>query len=309
MKLEDILKVITRISFPLIVTISLSFARGAELSQPLVFEPVGSLQLPEMAELSGLYASRVRPGLLWGINDSGNAPDLLAFDTGMKFRQIVRVQGVGNHDWEDLAGFQEEGRSWLVVADSGDNFGLRTEAALIFVPEPTAEAVSVKPVRTLRFSFEGGPRDCEAMAVDPVRRSILLADKGRHPAGLYELALDGADQGRVARRIADFPDLMPTPAPRVQTLSGTRWRGTPTAMDLSADGRRLIVLTYQSLNLFVRSGDEDWRQALARPVRSLRTPRFGGFEALAFEPGERTALLGTEGPTTIIQRWKEAYAP
>lgn len=312
MKLTDILNVIAGIGLVLgLVQIS-AFAGGDRQSTPApIFERLGSIQAAQMTELSGLHASRIQPGLMWGLNDSGNPPELLAFDTSMKFRQAVQVEGVINHDWEDLGGFEDDGQSWLVVADTGDNLGLRSELALIFVPEPAAGAVSVKPARILRFTFEDGPRDCEAMAVDWAGRRILLADKGRRPVGLYELAIDGANQGRKARRIADFPDLMPTPAPRVQSQAIAHWRGTPTAMDLSADGRRLIVLTYQSLSLFVRrSDDEDWSQVLARPAaRSLRIPRLGGFEALAFEPGERTALFGNEGPSTIIQRWTQAFAP
>lgn len=310
MFLSDILKVITGIWLGLLLVRISVFADSERPSADSAFERVGAIHAPEMTELSGLYASRLQPGLMWGINDSGNLPELLAFDTSMKFRKVVRVEGVANHDWEDLSGFKDSGgQSWLVVADTGDNFSLRAEASLIFVAEPAADAVSVKPARVIHFSFEDGPRDCEAMAVDVAGRRILLADKGLHPVGLYELPLDGADQGRTARRIADFPDLMPTPAQRVQTVSSTRWRGTPTAMGLSADGRRLIVLTYESVSLFVRRDDEDWDRALAHPARSVRIPRIGGFEALAFEPGERTALFGREGRSTIIERWKEAYAP
>lgn len=276
---------------------------------PGPFTRLAAATIPKLQELSGIYASRTRPGLYWGLNDSGHAPELLAFDAALGLRQTTRIEGAVNQDWEDLAGFQEGGKSWLVIADTGDNFGLRTEYRLIFVAEPGPGLASAAPARVIRFGFEGGARDCEAIAVDVPGRRVLLADKGRRPAGLYELALDGSDQGQVAHKIAEFPDLVPAPAPRVQTLSSQRWRGTPTAMDLSADGRRLIVLTYQSLNLFVRAGDADWDRALATPLRSLRTPRQGGFEALAFEPDERSAVLGTEGPTTILQRWKEAYPP
>ena len=74
-------------------------------------------------------------------------------------------------------------------------------------------------------------------------------------------------------------------------------------MDLSADGRRLAVLTYQSISLFERVAGADWDQALRRPLRSERTPRLGGFEALAFEVGERSILIGSEGPITRLERW------
>lgn len=297
MGLRDILKVIATI-------VMSSLCAGAVAAAGVGFERVAARQIAEMTELSGLQASPRKPGLLWGLNDSGHPPELLAFDTALNFRRAILVQGVDNRDWEDLAGYEEGGQSWLVIADTGDNFGLRAEVALIFVAEPdVAGRADATPARILRFTWAEGPRDCEAVAIDLPGRRILLADKGRHPAGLYALDLDGPDQGQQARRIASFPELVPTPAPRVTPIGSSRWRGTPTAMDLSRDGRRLAVLTYQSASLFERSGEADWDQALRQPLRSERIPRLGGFEALAFEAGERSILIGSEGPTTRLERW------
>lgn len=296
MRLRNILNVIAAIFLG-------GFPALAAAAEGPAFEPVSALHVPEMTELSGLYASRRSAGRLWGLNDSGHPPELLSFDAALRLHRAIPVQGVDNRDWEDLAGYEDEGQSWLVIADTGDNFSLRSEVRLIFVPEPTAEAPQATPTRVLRFTWADGPRDCEAVAVDVPGRRILLADKGRHPAGLYQLALDGSDSGQEARRIADFPELVPTAPPRASPIGSSRWRGTPTAMDLSADGRRLAVLTYQSISLFERVGDADWNQALRQPLRSERTPRLGGFEALAFEAGERSILIGSEGPTTRIERW------
>ena len=268
------------------------------------FQYLGALLDEAVPELSGLAASHRRPGVQWVLSDSGNAPVLVAVDADLKRLEVVQVEGVVNHDWEDLASFERDGRAWLLIADTGDNFSLRSEASLILVPEPEAGQRTVTPARVIRFAYEDGPRDCEAMAVDVPRARVLLADKGRHPVGLYELALDGDDRVRKARRLADFPDLVPTPAPRVQTLGGVKWRGTATAMDLSPDGLSLIVLSTVSASLFRRRADQDWPQVLAQPVLSERLPRLPMFESMAFEPGGTSAQLANEARPAQFYRWQ-----
>lgn len=294
--MRDILKVIAAI-----VALALPKA-GASAAEGFAWR--GSVSHPALPELSGLAGSLRQPGRFWAISDSGNDAVLVGLDPDLAVRAVVRVADVANVDWEDLASFQQDGRSWLLIADTGDNFALRAEASLIVVPEPLPSEDRVAPARTIRFRYEDGPRDCEAVAVDAPRRRVLLADKGRRPPGLYELDLDGPDDAvRVARRIASFPELVPTAPPRVQTLGGASARGTPTAMDLTADGRRLLVLTYLSATLFERAPDQTWGEALARPHLSQRVPREPMFEAMAFDAAGTSALLGSERVPARFYRW------
>lgn len=271
------------------------------------FEYLGPLRDEAVPELSGLAASHRRGGVQWALSDSGNEPVLVALDADLKRVDVVRVEGVINHDWEDLASFEQDGRAWLLIADTGDNFSLRSEVSLILLAEPEAGQTSITPSRTIRFRYEDGARDCEAMAVDAPRRRVLLADKRRYPVGLYELPLerdgDVGDAVQAARRLADFPDLMPTPLPRVQTLSGSQWRGTATAMDLSPDGLSLIVLSPLSASLFRRGPGQDWPTVLAQPLLSQRLPKLPGFESMAFETGGGSARLATESRPAHFYRW------
>lgn len=294
--------------FTAICLVFCEVAHGASASPNPVsatgFEPLPELRSAALTELSGLAVSRRDPRLVWAVNDSGNAASLVALNAQAEVVGVVPVQDGYNHDWEDLASFELDGRPWLLIADTGDNFSLRAEVALILVPEPQRTDRSVLPERLIRFRYEDGPRDCEAVAVDATRRRVLLADKGRDPAGLYELPLEGEAGVRIARRIGELPELVPTSPPRVPTLGGVRGRGTPTAMSLSADGRRLAVLTYLSLTLFERGADEDWPAALRRPpLRSERLPRRPLFEALALSSDGRSALAGTEGERAFLYRW------
>lgn len=305
MNLARILNVVTAIGLAL-CEIARAGTETAAVSPDGRFQRLGQVESAALTELSGLAGSRRQPGLFWGINDSGNAATLVAVNERLEVAGVLPVEGAYNHDWEDLAGFEFDGQPWLLIADTGDNLGLRAEVSLILVPEPAPTDPGVRPARVIRFQYEDGPRDCEAVAVDGPGRRVLLADKGRRPVGLYELPLDGDSGLRVARRIAEFPELVPTAKPRVSTLGGVQGRGTPTAMSLSTDGRRLVVLSYLSLSLFERTEAQDWPAVLARAVRSQRLPRVAGFEAVGLAPDGRSALLGTEGKRALIYRWTPA---
>ncbi|MGH8517734.1 MAG: hypothetical protein ACREUE_09765 [Panacagrimonas sp.] len=300
MSLRDKLKVIAAI----VAALAIDRLQAAEAELETGFAWVGALAHPALPELSGLASSHRQAGLFWAINDSGNDAALVALDAELRVAAVVPVEAAVNVDWEDLASFEHEGQAWILIADTGDNFALRTESSLLLVPEPTPGAARAGPVRAIRFRYQDGPRDCEAVAVDAPGRRVLLADKGRHPVGLYELSLD-APEGvlQTARRIASFPELVPTAPPRVQTLGGSLGRGTATALDVSADGLRLVVLTYLSASLFERAPGQSWAQALQRPTVSQRVPREPMFEAMAFDAGGHSAVLGTENVPARFYRW------
>jgi hypothetical protein len=300
MMLKHKLKVVAAIG-----ALAMGVAGAAPAGPPgAAFVSLGTVADAALPELSGLAASRREPGRYWAINDSGNEAALVALDAALRVTAVVGVRGAVNVDWEDLASFEQDGRPWILIADTGDNFAIRSEASLVLVPEPGSGDASVPPARTLRFQYEDGPRDCEAMAVDVPGRRVLLADKGRQPVGLYAVSLDAPDGTlQTTRRIASFPALVPTAPPRVQTLGGAMGRGTATAMDVSADGLRLVVLTYLSATLFERAPGQSWAEALVRPRRSERLPREPMFEALALDPEGRSALVGSEGMPARVYRW------
>lgn len=307
MRLQALLKVITVIAASAAVSAPAVADQGRSGTSGLSLQ--ARLQHPALPELSGLAASRRAPGLWWGLNDSGNAPELIALNQTGKVLGIVQVQGQINHDWEDLASFEDDDGRWLLIGDIGDNFSLRGEVLLMLVAEPDPQAGTVTPSRLLRFSWEDGPRDAESLAVDVPGRRVLLADKGRRPVGLYALSLEDPGPKAVARRIADFPELLPGQAPRVQSIAASRWRGTPTAMDLSADGLRLTVLTAEGLSLFRRDPAQGWGEVLRRPAEQwvgISRLEYSGYEAAAFSADDPTVLIGNEGKIVHLMRWTPA---
>lgn len=239
---------------------------------------VGRLAAPELTENSGLAASRLTNGLSWAVNDSGNEPELFSLGSHGEDRGKVRVAGVENHDWEDLAAFTWQGRAFLLVADVGDNRAERAQVQLHIVPEPLPGpdgrfAGSVNPAWSIKLVFEDGPRDCEGVAVDEAGGQILLLSKRTTPPVLYRVPLRPAEPDKVqaAKRIAEIRNI---PAPTSEDLQQPfgAFRSWPTALDIRPDGSAMVILTYKDAYLYPRRGDETWSTTLSRAPRILHLP-------------------------------------
>jgi hypothetical protein len=252
-------------------------------------------------EISGLAGSRRDPSRLWAINDSDNGALLHLVDGSGRLAGSWTVDGAENYDWEDLAAFVDGGQPWLLIADTGDNGGLRAAIDLVAVREPDVAAppASVPVAWKLRVTWPDGPRDCEAVAVDVAAREILLIAKKRVPAQVFRVPLPTVDQTGTIRAVAEPIAIIPgIPQPTEQDLAaapaGLRYMSQVTAADLSPDGRSLLLLTYREAYLMTRRAGEPWRDALLREPQRLRMPPLVQAEAIAFDRDGRAIWIGTE---------------
>lgn len=260
---------------------------------------LAQIQDPELKEISGIAPSQRVPGIYWVHNDSFNPEMLYAIDESGRVRARVSVAGAPNLDWEDLASFEEDGQAFLALGDIGNNLAMDADMHIYLLPEPELTDTEVRPVRDYRFRFAEGARDAESLAVDLVHRRFLIADKGRSPAGLFSLPMQG--DRREAVRIADIPYVAPKRRARVTPLSA-HGKAVLTGMDLSADGRRLVLLTYRHLLVFERRGDEDWAAALQRVPQAVLLPPLG-FEAACWSRDGRQVLATHEQVSPVLYSW------
>ncbi len=250
-----------------------------------------------------MAASGRDPRKFWVINDSGSAPVLhLAGIDGADFGAL-RLAGAENVDWEDLASFEHEGKRWLLVADVGDNNARRRDCALYLLEEPAmpekgGRLAGKAPFhRVIRFRYEGGPRDCESVAVDVAAGKIILVSKRTSPPEIHELPLAPAagDGVLTTRRVGEL---------RVEMQAGNMipYGNQPTALDFSPDGRRAAVLTYFGVFVFTREPDESWQDGFVRKPVVLPPHVLPQAEALAFMDGGRMLAVLTEGrnPPLVI---------
>ena len=257
-----------------------------------------------LAETSGLAASRARAGAYWVHNDSGHPSELHLMSTEGTRLASVTVEGVQNIDWEDLAAFDHEGKRYLLVADTGDNGGLRRTLALVVVEEPAVitDGLRLRPAWTVRFRWPDGARDCEAVAVDAAAGEVLLVSKKRVPPELFRVTLrPGDDRLQTARRIGRLRGIaQPSAAELTQNPVYGRYRSQVTAADLSPDGRTLAVLNYQAVYLYRREAGARWPSALSHPTR-LDFTWMPQAEAVGFSlDGRQLWVAGEQRPSPLI---------
>jgi hypothetical protein len=258
-----------------------------------------------LAETSGIAASRSRPGAFWVHNDSGHGAELhLMSSEGVRLATAT-VEGVGNVDWEDLAAFTLDGRRYLLVADTGDNGGIRRTLSAVVVEEPTAitDGMRLTPAWTLRFRWPDGARDCEAVAVDAAAGDVLLVSKKRVPPELFRIALRPAAEGvQVARRIGRLRGIpQPSAAELERNPVYGRYRAQVSGADLSPDGRTLAVLNYHAVYLYRRDAGARWSTALARPQR-LDFAWMPQAEAVGFSlDGRELWVAGEQRPSPLVR--------
>lgn len=245
---------------------------------------------PLIDESSGLACSRARPGVFFTHNDSGSQARIFAFDLAGNDLGHCLLADTRAYDWEDMASFTVAGKHYLLLADTGNNSLGASVQMLHLVEEPaihpvrgiTAERIPI--VQTIHFSYYDDHRDCEALAVDPTDRTILLVTK-QHDTRCYVYAMPWPkdDPEKVAEKVFTARKIATLEIPAV------------TAMDISPDGRRAIVLTYSHAYEYTRGPDEDWPKAFSRPARMLAMPGRDQGESICYGADGKTLYLTSEG--------------
>lgn len=267
----------------------LAAEKAAAPPPPIEYGPpklLCSLANRDVDESSGVACGHATPGVFWTHNDSGDSPRIFAFNAKGEDLGTFDIQAAIHRDWEDIASFTRGGKAYLLIADIGDNDAERDDYTLYLAEEPRLNPEKRSPRAKLRvrmaiaFRYEDGSQNCEAIAVDPTSGLILLATKtvvGK--AGVYGLRIPERvvpDQVLVAKLLAPLKLTMVT------------------AMDVSPDGLRSIVLTYGNAYEFTRAPDEKWSDAFARVPRMISMPPRRQGESICYGPDGKTLYLTGE---------------
>lgn len=223
----------------------------------------GELRGANMREASGLVASQRHPGHYWLHNDSGNEPELFLVDSTGNAIGRVRVEGVTNRDWEDIA---RRGDT-LLVAETGDNQARWDTVyvhAVVEPASPTDSSVRVAAIYPMRYP--DGPRDAETLLVDPLTGDWFLVTKREDQSRLYRYPAPQRPGTLVTleRTTVNFPFRLAV------------------AGDIRPDGREVLIKTYDAVYFWARAGEEPLTTTFARaPLRQPYTAERQG-EALGF---------------------------
>jgi len=266
----------------LVVPLALAVLAAVAGPAPAVVEQIGSMDHAPLTEVSGIARSLAHRGVYWVLNDSGDEARIFAVDAagkvlfptsladryhgeapvdGRRPWPGIRIRDATNVDWEDIA--LSQGR--LYVADAGNNGNARRDLGIYVLDEPDPQ--SAQFAQALRFLPIRYPEqtdfppsgtwyyDCEALFIADGKPYLLT--RHRHPRRLLGFA-EGTRLYRLDSAFTDRDNVLTL----VDSHPGLR---AVSAADLSPDGTKLAVLSYDLLWVFERpeSGDR-WLQAKAR---------------------------------------------
>jgi len=239
---------------------------------PLLFaEPTAlSFSSSEINESSGIVKSRRYPNLFWTHNDSGDTARIFAIREDGKLVAEIAIEGAGNVDWEDIA-MGEDGQMYL--CDIGNNVARGdSDLAIYLIPEPNPETdKGVAVIRAIKFTYEGASQNAEACFFASKKLYILT----KHRRSLTELyRLDPLKEEQVAEKISEYP------------------MGLVTGADVSADGKKLAVLTYMGIHLFDKPKKNDNYLAGTHKMINFF---FGQAEGIAFFNDSSLLITNEEG--------------
>jgi hypothetical protein len=234
------------------------------------------LEDPRILESSGMALSRRHRAVLWTHNDSGGAPQLYAVGSGGRTLATLTLAGVEARDWEAMAaGRDDRGRAALFVGDIGDNQGLWPEVVVYRVAEPARLRDATVAAVHYRLRYADGPRDAEALLVDPRGGRLYVATKDPDGGGLYRAPPRlRTDQVNLLRRAARVPPVVTDGA-------------------FAPDGRSFVLRDYQSAHVYTAPG---------RRVGELPLPPQYQGESITVSADGHSVLVGSEGPASEVWR-------
>lgn len=241
----------------------------------------GKMNTGLIPESSGLVQSPRDKRVFWTLSDSGNKPEIVPITAEGKVASgwagPVRIEGVRNRDWEDIA---LAAKGQLLIADTGNNKGDRKDLKIHFVNEPKPGATSVRPTRTLPVYFEDQKEaspdfDCEAVFVAGEKVFFLTKHRSDTRTRLYRLDGKSVKKPNPLRFVGSF-DI----------------GGMVTAADTSPDGKLVAVLTYNAVWVF--EFNPHTGSIFDRSIRKL--PIFAWqAEGIAFEDPNSLLISNEEG--------------
>jgi len=231
----------------------------------------GVLQNKQINEVSGMVASHQDSSLFWVHNDSGDESRIFLINEDGTHLGTYPIDNATNRDWEDIAygPGPEDDIKYIYIAEIGDNYARYDLKHIYRFPEPNLALQQDNTItQTERISFvfpEGIKMDAETLLLDPWTKDIFIVTKREFPATVYRLPYPQSTTDTI---VAEIYGRMPFTS--------------ATGGDISADGKEILIKTYDSVFLWSREEEETLSDAFMRAPQKLDyTPEPQG-EAIAF---------------------------
>lgn len=143
-----------------------------------------------LMEASGIEESHLNPGYFWTHNDSDSEPIVYLIDGKGAIKMEVELKGIENRDWEEIVTVKKDGKSFIYIAEIGDNKAIHESVSLIRIEEPKLSAkkkitISADKMEIMHFQYAEGARDAEAVLFDYNHDEFVLVTKREKNAMVY----------------------------------------------------------------------------------------------------------------------------
>jgi hypothetical protein len=256
---------------------------------------------PIINEASGIEVSTRYSNRLYHINDSGDTGRFFVTNFTGADAQRVRVLGFNPRDVEDLSlGPCGQPEDCLFLADIGDNDRERPWIEIAVVRELRDFPAEVRPLALLRLRYPDRAYDAESLAVHPDGTIYLLTKQGQGNKGrpgtprLHRIPTTWW-KGQPAPETLEFVTEIDLEKIASNIPASAR---LPTAMDISPDGKRVLILNY--INAIELAFDfsqpvpaaDGWREG--RDYQRISLINLNQQEAIAYLPDGNALVYDTE---------------
>lgn len=254
----------------------------------------GFLQNKELKETSGIAASGIFNDTYYIHNDSGDTSRFFAITPQGKlistfyFQEDKNIQS-RELDCEDIAVGKgpKTGKSYVYLGDIGDNFNVRPYITVYRFEERSSwlrDTLNHVASAQLHLTYPDGPKDSEAMMVDPLQNLLYIVNKRTDTVRIYTTPLNFKNNEKrmlTLRSRIYFPGYKPFKY--------------ITAGDISKDGTKILIKSYGKVYYWLRTGKEPLWETMQRKPAELPYDIQRQGEAIGFTPNGKGYYTTSEG--------------
>lgn len=268
--------------------------------QVVIAQNKNALKDPAMNETSGIAASHINKNIFYVHNDSGDTSRFFAITPNgdlketFYYKKDTTQKHVDLLDCEDIAvgpGVEKD-KSYIYLGDIGDNSANRGFITVYRFEEPVVngtKTVSSIKADAINLKYPDGAHDAEALMIDPVDKLLYIITKREDSVGVYTAPLN-----------ASLKEITV-----MQKRTNLHFSGLPlfkwiTAGDISVDGNKILIKSYQKVYYWKRNKDEPVWKTLQRKPAELHYSIEKQGEAIGFTLNEKGYYTVGEGKNASI---------
>ncbi len=267
-------------------------------------QEVGLLDKNILKEASGIEVSSSNK-TLYHINDSGNG--IYFYTSNLHGSDIKPVSILGYEsplaDFEDLSVGPCYSKACIFIGDIGDNTKSRKYIKVIIIEEKEGFESSKKPLRIIRLKYPDRPHDAESLAIHPNGDLFIITKEANYkrkkafPSKIYRVKRDEWQSDDIEIKSLELIgsiDIM---------LFNDSYTGffdnLIASFDISSDGKRFVVLTYQNayeFNIDLSIVNElDFKNLIrGEDYNTIKLKRLPQQESTAYFNSDKSILYNTE---------------